>query len=260
MGVREALSALLTDEAELDLLRRDPDGLGARHGLTAEDLAMLTSVASTGYDVMYRAVRGKFARLVGVCLPGTVAELREQHTARWHEFLDGTVRPAQPVRRALLGEGEQLVAWLAVHGPAALADYAAYELERARLAHEGQALEAVHPAEDPAWQGLVAVSPAARVLRFGHDVTAGTAPSRLPRRAVTVLMLRRQGDRPVVVHRIGGKTANLLALCDGSRTAAQVVVAAGGDPRSTGATLARLQAAHVLRAAPVSQAVPTGRT
>ncbi|MGS2641121.1 hypothetical protein [Streptosporangium sp. LJ11] len=252
MGVQDALAAMLTCEAESALLREDPVRLQRRYELSDAELAMLSGAAPDGYRVTHDGVRGKLRSAVTACLPDTVAELTGGHRALWEEFTRGAVCRPQPVERPFgMGESERLTAWLAVHATPRLTAYARYELARAALVHDRDAALAARASavagpgrRTPA--GALRLSAAARVETYTHDVTAGPPIGELPAVRTRVLLQRRWRAPVVRAYRIGEGTAMLLAGCDGTRDADQVIAAVGGDRARAAETLAELALAGLV--------------
>ncbi|GLW10384.1 hypothetical protein Misp01_55120 [Microtetraspora sp. NBRC 13810] len=256
MGVREALSGVLTRAEDLAMLRENPAALRRRYGLTEAELAMLAGAPLTGFHVTRQNVRRKLARKITSYLPATVAELEASHPALLAGFLAATVRRPQP-GEGVTGswEAERLVAWIDGRVSASLSDFARYELARVSLTTDRRAAGAARAARDTGppdtgagGAGRLRVSAAVRVAVFDHDVTVGGPPGLLPLRYTSVLLKRGWGTPAVRAFRVGEGTVSLLARCDGSRDAAQVVAAAGGDRGQTAAMLDRLIAARVVLA------------
>ncbi|WP_329429529.1 hypothetical protein OG339_13175 [Streptosporangium sp. NBC_01495] len=246
MGVQDALAAMLVCEAESALLREDPVRLQRRYELSDAELAMLSGAAPDGYRVTYTGVLGKLRSAVAACLPDTVAELLGGHRALWEEFARGVVRRPQPAARPFgMWESERLTAWLATQETPRLTAYARYELARATLVHDRDAALAARDAATVAGSGdrpagALRLSAAARVETYTHDVTAGPPIGELPAGRTRVL-LQRGWRAPVVrAYRISDGTAMLLARCDGTRDAAQVIAEVGGDHARAAETLAKL--------------------
>lgn len=253
MGVQDALAAMLTCEAESALLREDPVRLQRRYELSDAELAMLSGAAPAGYRVTHTGVMSKLRSAITACLPGTVAELAGGHRALWEEFARGVVRRPQPAERPFgMEESEQLVAWLAVHATPRLTAYARYELARAALVHDRDATlaarEAATPAESGDWPvaGALRLSATARIGTYTHDVTAGPPIGELPAGRTRVLLQRRWRAPVVRAYRISEGTATLLARCDGTRDAAQVIAEVGGDRTRAAETLAELALAGLV--------------
>ncbi|MGJ6965737.1 hypothetical protein ACSDR0_27905 [Streptosporangium sp. G11] len=256
MGVQDALAAMLTCEKESALLREDPVGLQCRYELSDAELAMLSGAAPAGYRVTRTGVMGKLRSAIATCLPDTAAELLGAHRALWEEFARGVVGRPRPAGRPFgIWESERLAAWLAVHAPPRLAAYARYELAHAKLVHDRDAALAARDAATAAGSagsgdrpvaGALRLSAAARVGTYTHDVTAGPPIGELPAVRTRVL-LQRLWRAPVVrVYRIDDGTAALLARCDGTRDADQVIAEAGGDRARAAETLAKLALAGLV--------------
>lgn len=253
MGVQDALAAMLTCEAEAALLREDPAGLQRRYELSDAELAMLSGAAPDGYRVTRTGVLGKLRSAVAACLPDTVAELLDGHRALWEEFARRVVRRPQPAGRPFgLWEAERLTAWLAIHATPRLTAYARYELARAALVHDRDAALAardtatVARSGDVPMAGALRLSAAVQVGTYTHDVTAGPPIGELPAVRTRVLLQRRWRAPVVRAYRIGDGTAMLLARCDGTRDAGQVIAAVGGDPTRAAETLAELALAGLV--------------
>jgi hypothetical protein len=233
VSVREALAAVLSSERELALLRADPERLRRRYALTEGELAMVTSARPVGSEVTRGVVRLVRSALE-TCVPVTVAEVGRD-TGLWEEFVSVTVRRPPPVGpRVGVSEARQLARWLEGRGLAGLGCYARYELAKAELLRERSA---------PAGSGWPLLSPAARLVEFDVDVTAGPPLRGLPVRRTFAVLQRVRDPACVRTYRISEATAELLRLCDGSRDVEQVVAAAGGQAR---AMLARLAAARLV--------------
>jgi len=255
MGVQDALAAMLTREGEAALLREDPERLRLRYGLSEAELAMLDGAAAGGYRVTRAGVLGKLRSAIATCLPETVAELTGSHRALWEEFARGVVRRPQPVERPFgIWESERLTAWLAIHATPRLTAYARYELARAALVHDRDAALAAREAAtmtEPGGRtvtGVLRLSAAVRIGTYTHDVTAGPPIGELPAAATRVLLQRRWRAPFLRAYRIGDGTATLLARCDGTRDAVQVIAAAavGGDRGRAAETLAELVVAGLV--------------
>ncbi|NRQ32998.1 hypothetical protein HII36_14275 [Nonomuraea sp. NN258] len=255
MGVREALAAMLTSDAESALLREDPGRLRHRYDLTEAELAMLAGAGTTGYRVSRVQLMRELRQALSTCLPGTVGELIGGHRVMWEEFLGRMVRRPQPAAQPPgMWEAERLVAWLAVHATPPLADFARYELTRAKLLHDPEAVTAAResatrekPQNGHWWTlGLLRLSPAAWVAVFDHDVTAG-GPVEGLLAVRTQVLVQRRWDRPALrAYRISESTARLLARCDGTCDADGVIAALGGDRVQARGVIGMLAGAGVL--------------
>ncbi|MCP2342170.1 hypothetical protein [Actinomadura rupiterrae] len=253
MALPDALAAMLTNDAELALLQRDPAGLRERYALTDTELAMLVGARPAGYQVTRRNVQAKLWRAVNTRLPVTAAHLRDHQPDLWDEFASTVVRPPRPVHEHGIWESERLTTWLVAqdHGP--LAAYARYELERAKLGRTGTGTPAglrpaIHRRRVSA-DRLLTLAAGARVVVFDYDVTAGPPIHQLPERRTHVALHRRARDARVLAYRINAATASLLACCDGTQTADQIIerIGHGEDQAAIRAALDGLLAAELVR-------------
>lgn len=102
---------------------------------------------------------------------------------------------------------------------------------------------------------MLRVSEAVRIVEFGYDVTARGPIAELP--AVrTQLLLRRRWHAPLAAYRINDRTAALLARCDGTRDAGEVIAATGGDPVKAASVLEALLACGAVRPLTSAPATP----
>lgn len=259
MGLTDALAAMLTNESDLVLLRRNPALLRERFGLTEAELSMLAGARSVGYRITRGNVRAKLRHAIGTCLPVTVAHLDDHHRDLWDQFTSTLVRLPQPVDRHGIWESERLAEWLAVRAPGArggqglgpLADYARYELERTKLrrsaADIGRGGWTIRTLADDL---PLILSVHARVLVFDHDVTAGPPILGLPARRTHLVLHGRPRTARVRTYRINAATARLLARCDGTSTTEHLAADAGnGDPAAVRDALERLLATELVHPA-----------
>ncbi|WP_026416099.1 hypothetical protein [Actinomadura oligospora] len=255
MGLADALAAMLTNEDDLALLRRDPTALRDRFALTENELAMLAGAGPAGYRVTRRNVQAKLRRAIGGCLPVTVAHLHRHHPDLWERFASGLVRPPQPVHRHGIWESERLTDWLTARDLAPVADYARYELERAKLRRADHdrtgrdPADVLGPGTGTGTDRPLTLSSDVRILMFDHDVTAGPPLADLPVRRTHVVLHRPSPSSHLQTYRVSPGTALLLAGCDGTRTTQQLVACAASDPAAVRTALDRLMAADLVRPA-----------
>lgn len=132
-----------------------------------------------------------------------------------------------------------------------------FELERFRLRRDEIAADAArHWHEngarwqrglDEAWidHGVPVVPATVLVVSYDYDVTAPDAPAILPEVPVTVA-LQRVWREPVRAFRLDPGTRDLLARCDGTRTAPRAAADAGAHPSQAAAALLALARAGLL--------------
>ncbi|MFF4428593.1 hypothetical protein ACFYZ4_05410 [Streptomyces sp. NPDC001513] len=259
MTVIDALAALLASPlltaAEL---HDDPEAVRARFGLTEEDLALLAGVPDAAYARVARDVAAKYSRVVAQAMPDTVDEVTERHRGVLEDYLAATVRlphPDDPV--GSVRAAESFLGYAAGRLPAGLVEFGRFELERLRLSRDDIASDAArHRYETGARQqrelgetwidhGVPVVPATVLVVSYGHDVTAPEAPAHIPDVPVTVA-LQRVWREPVRAFRLEPGTRDLLALCDGTRTARRAAAEAGAPPAQAGEVLLALARAGLL--------------
>ncbi|MFF4317794.1 hypothetical protein [Streptomyces sp. NPDC001568] len=241
MSVQAAFAALLAAPGRLcPELRRHPDRLAARYGLSEQELGILAAVPQAAYEAMAREVSAKARVVLGVAMPQTVREAERHHAAALESYLSGTVRTADgdhPLDAAR--EGRLFLASPDARFPADLRDFARLELRQYELLQDRVAASAarrweeIAPGEAAALRrtpervlrGYPMAPATVRVEVFEHDVTAVGAPAEIPA-GRTVVLLHRRWSAPVLTYRVGAGTALLMRLCDGSRTGEEVLEAA----------------------------------
>ncbi|MFF3018942.1 hypothetical protein [Streptomyces sp. NPDC057939] len=261
MSVQAAFAALLAAPGRLcPELRRHPDRLAARYGLSQQEVGILAGVPQAAYEAMAREVSAKARVVLGVALPQTVREAERHHEAALEAYLSGTVRTADgdhPLDAAR--EGRLFLASAVGRFPADLLDFARLELCQYELLQDRVAASAARRWDEIALREAAALQRAPeRVLRgypmapatvrvevFDHDVTAAGAPAEVPA-GRTVVLLHRTWDAPVLTYRVGAGTALLMRLCDGSRTGEEVIEAADVSRDAGAETLGTLAAAGLV--------------
>ncbi|MEU8778057.1 hypothetical protein [Streptomyces sp. NPDC048606] len=259
MTVFDALAALLAGgPLSAGALHDDPEGVRARFDLSEEELALLTRVPDDAYARVARDVAAKHRLVVAQAMPQTIDEVTVRHRGVLDAYLNDGVRPPHPddpvgaerAAQAFLDHAEGRI-------PEGLAEFGRFELERFRLRRDEIASEAARyrhetecrPPSDPAgtWieYGVPVVPANVLVVSHTHDVTAPDAPARVPRVPVAVA-LQRVWREPVRAFRLDPGTRDLLALCDGTRTALTAAAEAGAHPARAGAVLAALARAGLL--------------
>ncbi|MFB7055330.1 hypothetical protein ACFCXT_19660 [Streptomyces vinaceus] len=259
MTVIDALAALLASPlltaAEL---HDDPEAVRARFGLSAQELALLAGVPDEAYDRVARDVAAKHRLVVAQAMPETVTEVTEHHRELLEDYLTGTARrphPDDPVGTERAAEA--FLEHAAGRIPAGLAEFGRFELERFRMRRDEIASDAARYWHETgarqqrelgeAWldHGVPVVPATVLVVAYGHDVTAPDAPALIPDVPVTVA-LQRVWREPVRTFRLEPGTRDLLALCDGTRTALRAAAEAGAHPAQAGAVLLALARAGLL--------------
>ncbi|MFF4317801.1 hypothetical protein [Streptomyces sp. NPDC001568] len=259
MTLVDALAALLTGPAlTVAELRADPEAVRRRYGLGEEDLALISGVPDTVYAMVAGDVAEKHRVVIGLALPGTVAEVIARHRSVLREYVTGSVRPAHPDDP--VGAVRSATAFLdfaAGRLPSGLLAFGRFELERYRLGRDEVAVRAARhwyetgPRQvaaldaDAVEHGVPVVPATVVVLDLDHDVTAPDAPAVVPATAVPVA-LQRTWQEPVRAFRLDSGTRELLRMCDGTRTGARAAAAAGAGPQEGGAALLALARSGLL--------------
>ncbi|MFE4258074.1 hypothetical protein [Streptomyces sp. NPDC056883] len=259
MTVMDALAALLAGPlltaAEL---RDDPEAVRARFGLSEQELALLTGVPDEVYGRVSRDVAAKHRLVVAQAMPDTVNEVTARHGAVLEDYLTGTVRlphPDDPVGAERAAEA--FLEHAAPRLPSALAEFGRFELDRFRLRRDEIASEAARywhktgvrqrRERGGGWmdRDVVVVPATVLVLSYAHDVTAPDAPADIPDGPVSVA-LQRVWREPVRAFRLDPGTRDLLALCDGTRTARRAAAEAGAPQTQASALLLSLARAGLI--------------
>ncbi|WP_158734288.1 hypothetical protein [Streptomyces sp. NRRL F-2747] len=259
MTVIDALAALLASPLlTATELHDDPEAVRARFGLSEEELELLAGVPDDAYDRVARDVAAKHRLVVAQAMPDTVTEVTARHRNVLEGYLTGSARlphPDDPVGAELAAEA--FLEHAAGRIPAGLAEFGRFELARFRLRRDEIASDAARywhetgPRQQrelgEAWidYGVPVVPATVLVVSYGHDVTAPDAPARIPEAPVTVA-LQRVWREPVRAFRLEPGTRDLLALCDGTRTALRAAAEAGAHPAQAGAALVAMARAGLL--------------
>ncbi|MFE6911405.1 hypothetical protein [Streptomyces erythrochromogenes] len=259
MTVIDALAALLASPlltaAEL---HEDPEAVRARFSLSEDELELLARVPDDAYARVALDVAAKHRLVIAQALPETVTEVTERHRDFLEEHLTATVRrphPDDPVgaQRAAEAFLEDATGRI----PAGLVEFGRFELERFRLRRDEIAADAARYRDGDGarrqgrlggeWidHGVPVVPATVLVVSYGHDVTAPEAPAHLPEVPVTVA-LQRVWREPVRAFRLDPGTRDLLALCDGTRTALRAAAEAGAHPARAGEVLLSLARAGLI--------------
>ncbi|MEU6213357.1 hypothetical protein ABZ891_26085 [Streptomyces sp. NPDC047023] len=259
MTVIDALAALLASPlltaAEL---HEDPEAVRARFGLSADDLELLARVPDETYARVALDVAAKHRLVVAQAMPETVTEVTARHRSVLEQYVTGTERrphPDDPVGAERAAEA--FLAYAAGRIPAGLVEFGRFELERFRLRRDEIAADAARhwhenasrpehrTVEEGIEHGVPVVPATVLVVSYAYDVTAPEAPAHLPEVPVTVA-LQRVWREPVRTFRLEDGTRDLLALCDGTRTAQRAAAEAGAHPSQAGAVLRSLARAGLL--------------
>ncbi|MFJ9944243.1 hypothetical protein [Streptomyces erythrochromogenes] len=259
MTVIDALAALLASPLlTAGELHEDPEAVRARFGLSEEELELLAGVPDEAYARVSLDVAAKHRLVVAQAMPETVTEVTARHRGFLEDYLTGTVRrphPDDPVGTERAAEAflEQAAGRI----PPGLVEFGRFELERFRLRRDEIAADAArHWHEngarwqrglDEAWidHGVPVVPATVLVVSYDYDVTAPDAPADLPEVPVTVA-LQRVWREPVRAYRLDSGTRDLLAKCDGTRTAPRAAADAGAHPSQASAVLLALARAGLL--------------
>ncbi|MGW8955928.1 hypothetical protein [Streptomyces sp. NPDC055709] len=253
MGVLEALAAALSSRETMRALRDDPQALGNQFGLSKQEVSLLRQASPAGLENTVSAVNGSLLDAVRVIMPLTFDEVQAHYPSAADAFAALTVRPARPEDPAcVLTEGELFLSFMTGLLPQSVVEFGRYEflrhcLSRDRVAAEASRLWEQNPPDVietiPPPKDMLAAVPVlaatSRIASFTHDVTAGSAPHVMPQKT-TCILLRRLWRQRMGTYRVGGTTHELIAACDGTRTAHQVAATAGAPPAQTVALLASL--------------------
>jgi hypothetical protein len=250
-----AYANILVSHELQDTLRRDPESLRSRYGLSADELVLLTSASPRSLHMSLHMLQAKRVVLLEKMLPQTLRLLQDHDAGRtlFDYVADAMRRPDVDMLRAV-SHGHDFVAWLdrrAGRLPPGVADLARLEVAVAGLppASTAEGCEE-HPAIGAfATNVFPELLPGLCVITVGCDILGLPARpsladlSSIEQRPGGVL-LRRDGrsGRPAC-HRLGVMTAQLLSRCDGRSSLDAVVAVAGGTPS------ARRNAREVLHSA-----------
>ncbi|GAA1852284.1 hypothetical protein [Asanoa iriomotensis] len=244
-----AYANILVSHELQDLLRREPESVRSRYGLSADEIVLLTSASPRSLHLSLHMLQAKRVVLLEQMLPQTLRLLQEHDAGRtlFDYVADAMRRPDVDMLRAVT-HGHDFVSWLdsrtAGQLPAGVADLARLEVAVAGLpplssAEGGEGGEGGE--ERPATGALTEkvfpeLLPGLCVITVGCDLLGLPARpsladlSSIEQRPAGVLVRRDARSGRPAFHRLGVMTAGLLSRCDGRSSLDAVVAMAGGTP------------------------------
>lgn len=275
LAVQQVLSRVLTDPGFREAFFREPASVSVEYPLSERELASLAGLDQRRVETcaaMLLRDRVRFAlyafpasaHVLGPLMP----ELAPRFARRFPPVPTEDARLEREGPRMLTFVRELLAA--GELGPAYLGEvmdfeHAVYHLSNSeaawRSAEEVAALARRHPSwssEEDVLASVPRTGEHTTVRVFSHDVVeladrlaAGDVPASAPRRPTVLLLTRRVESPRVHRQRVNRLTAELLSLCDGTRTAGaitdELAVRAGARAAPARAALARRTVAALVR-------------